>query len=230
MEKVTIGEAKKWDSLLVGEHNGFDGYLNHPGTSNSNKKKERIVCTFHFPCKRMICSTCVTKRGDYLAESAYLFAKASGLDFHLIINWSCQDEDEVWKIMLKEIPELTKLLSGRIGPYVRTIGLGKNHNPHLHYLIRSELEPFIRKRAKAFNKKYPQNKITVVGKKAREPLGLLGYFFDQNFLPLFNDPRRPKRLRILSGSRGVCYGFPSREQIRKLQRMQEYGIVEEESS
>lgn len=208
--------------------------FNTPGdTLNSKKKKETIFCTLSYPCKRMTCSSCVSIRRNYFIKHSFQFSKDNDLNCHLVVNWSCKDTDDVWQVVLKDIPIFTKLLSGRIGPYIRTLGLGESHNPHIHFLLRREKVSLIRRIAKIFYKKYPNKKftveevtndkfsikedrcraITVVEKNAPGPHELLGYFFDQNFLPLFNHLARPKGLRIISGSRGVSYGFPKRKRI-----------------
>jgi hypothetical protein len=91
------------------------------------------------------------------------------------------------------------------------IDVGKTGTPHIHYLVNQSAVARIRKVVK---KRWP-NTAFFQG-EADEVRGLLGYFFQKNFLPATLSISRPPRMRLLSGSRGIRYGFPSLAEIERL--------------
>ena len=95
-----------------------------------------------------------------------------------------------------------------MGKFVRSLGIGHSERtPHIHYLVAHDAALFLREMARRVGP--PETLIYPKVLKVAPDVGeLLGYFFDRNFLPSYLDLDRPKGIRILSGSRGISYGFP----------------------
>lgn len=174
------------------------------GTSNS-RKRPRIRCIPSWPCKRMVCSVCVRRRREYFINSGTQFSKRNHLESHVVVSWPLQQDEDPWLVLVQRMPELSKALSSApVGPYIRTLGVGAEHCPHVHFLVRCDSSLLIKKTIDGWD----NWKCNLHIDSVYDVEGLLGYFYDQNFLPAYNNPARAKRIRILSASRGMLCGFP----------------------
>ena len=152
----------------------------------------------------MKCRECVSKRRNHFIYTGVKFSSHHGLNRHVVINWNSPQFEE-WPHLLKLSSELAKLSSGRIGKYIRCLGMGKqSRTPHIHYLLTEdgEAQLELRARAQLWMKHFFSSCVP-------DPEGLLSYFFDRNFIPTFDDRERPRGIRVLSASRGMPCGYPS---------------------
>jgi len=162
-------------------------------------------CTREWPCKKMSCKHCVFKRREYFLRNGGAFVRKHSLNVHFTISWPLTAGEDYWSKILTIYPALRKKLSPRIGKHIWVLGIGEiKRTPHVHYLITEESVNLVYTYAKKIRK---VNVITHV-KKANDPETLLGYLYDKNFVPATSDPERPPRTRVMSGSRGMRYGFP----------------------
>lgn len=180
-----------------------------------NSSQRSIRCTDKWLCKRMTCSHCRLKRRGFFVNNATAYCEGHQIDTHFIVSWRRYNREHPWTTIQRYLPELSKSASGKIGKYIRTIGIGSRcSTPHVHYLVQAERIESVKKTA--LRKGPLGTDIEVI--KAHDPEGLLGYFYDQNFLVAHLDPERPRRIRILSGSRGSPCGFPKQYQSRPRRR------------
>lgn len=191
--------------------------LNRSGDTLKSSKPT-IRCTKTRPCKCIKnCEICRKIRREYFIQTWAVFGKQWRLDTHVMITWKQSPDNHSWNILLNAIQRFSKFGSGRrFGKYVRVISVSEDGAPHVHILTNKKTSIDILRLVKS---KWKLNNNSVKVDPEYDIEGLLGYFFDQNFLFSFCDPERPKRIRLLSGSRPASCGFPSHENKARMQRI-----------
>lgn len=183
-------------------------------TLNSRKK---IRCVVTRPCKRMDCFNCRQKRREFFVNAGLAFAKEKKLDLHLVISWRETTYQDSWLRLAERSRILSKSLSSlKIGAYIRVLcvdEIGYERFPHMHYLINHQS---VEKFEKVYVKKLKRPRSSMFVTDAYEIEGLLGYFFDQNFLPAHRDLERIKGTRIISASRPMRCCFPTYQLEKQL--------------
>lgn len=200
-------------------------YLKDGSTLNSRKRPSR--CSFNYPCKRMNCTNCIERRRRYFVVSGVLFSESRKLDTHLIISWRWRDhitwkdysgkkfvtELDQWPKLLNRSTVLSKTMSGiKAKPYIRVLAIGEKGCPHIHFLTTKAVAKKITK----IYKKYWFDQADLKIDRVYDHRGLLGYFFDKNFLPTVNHPNKPKGIRLITASRPMPCGFPTNKAYRSL--------------
>lgn len=113
---------------------------------------------------------------------------------------------------------MSERLTGRVGPFIRTLAIGlRKEAPHVHYLIRPDRAEMLEKLVKKYAPEGTRKFIDV--EAAYDVSGLLDYFFQKNFLPSVTDPNRIKGVRLISGCRGITYGYPKKAHWVELARI-----------
>lgn len=197
----------------------LQGYFNRQWKQTKSMRK--INCYEGRPCKLTSCKTCVWKRRNYFIDSAILEIERNNLFWEVILNFPSNEENgwNAWFHFRVTFRNLSKSMSRGIGPFIRTLGIGKNlGNGHVHFLVSKESALFIRRVAKA--KGISSNNIIFKHiPSLRDARNVLGYLYDQNFLVVSNHPEKIKGLRVITGSRfGFSYGYPSRKNNEELKR------------
>ncbi len=178
--------------------------------------RAKIICKPKFRCKRMSCRRCRAIRRAYLIVSGGSLIRSQGECSHLILSWINSDNDP-WKVLLERAYAVIKALSHKVSFFIRFLSLGeRSETPHLHMIIKATEENIVRNlvKLKSLNCKHRIHCSSIY-----DPEGLLGYLFDQNFIPSFFHNDRPKGIRLISGSRKIKYGFPdavAQKQIESL--------------
>jgi hypothetical protein len=165
-------------------------------------------CSRGWPCKRMNCPTCLARRRRFFLAGGLLLIKKRGLAWHIVVSWPMSDEEEdIWAKLIRCSARLGKALAGvKAGPYIRALGVGGEGCPHVHYIAGKVTGDVIYNKAHSL---WPIAGSVLVHRKALyDAQGLLGYFFDRNFVPAVLDTLRPRRVRLLSASRPMRCGFP----------------------
>ncbi len=180
-------------------------------------------CHYWRPCKRKSCEQCMKRHRQYFVEMGEFYTIQRGLNLHATISWlkrNCNDDPHIMCVALAH--NMSKALSGKIGPFIRVTGIGrKKGTPHLHYLVRYEVGELLKSRAEQHS---PPGSIVWKDKKVvYDHRGILGYLFDQNFTLAALDPERIKGMRLISGSRGMTYGYPRKKHWEALQKIQNTG-------
>ncbi len=193
--------------------------VNHFIGAGATEKSERIVrrCREFWPCKRTHCDSCQERRRHYFTEAAAWFAMARGMNLHCSISWPLDEGADPWHQIVYLSSMLSTHLTGRIGPFIRTLALGKQDTPHVHYLINADFKDRFYQLAKENS---PEgSRIFIDDELVKNVGGLLDYFFVKNFSPSVNDPRRIKGTRLLSGSRGeFTYSYPKTRHWKLLEK------------
>lgn len=201
------------DEALCGDQTGGDYFITAGATENT----ARIVrkCREFRPCKRTICWDCQERRRAYFVEAGTLLAEKKGLNLHVTVTWSLSSGDTPWEGLVDLSAVLSKRLTGRIGPFIRTLAIGKRDAPHVHYLINADFKKRFYFLAKSNCPK--GSRIFIDSELTYDVSGLLDYFFNRNFTPTVNDPRRVKGIRLLSGSREkMTYSYPRTKHWKQL--------------
>ena len=160
----------------------------------------------------MTCQNCKIRRRNFFISRGFQHAVDKGLIFHVIVSWiNFKETDDRWLKLIINSRTLSKTLSGaKMGAYIRVISLGKRSStPHAHYLVNKETANLIQRVA---HKKWSQDKVRVHIRQIIKIHPLLGYLYDNNFIPSQNDPERIKGIRLLSASRPMKVGFPTLKQ------------------
>ena len=206
-----------------------NAYLNDEVTLNSRNKK--IRCSDKFRCKRMTCEVCMRIRRRYFVENGVKFASVNALDTHLIVSWHWSSivkmdnyhvEQDQWLPLVVRTGILSKKMSGvKAKPYIRVLAIGKKGCPHIHFILSEAVANKVRKICdKRWGKKVETNHIRI-----HDVQQLLGYFFDQNFLPTVNRLDRIKGIRLITASRPMRCGFPTRPTKKiQVQRIAAQGL------
>ena len=194
---------KRNSALFAGSQT--ETYLIPPG-STLKSRTTKIKCTQYWPCKRMTCSHCKKRRRHFFVQSGVLFALEKNLTEHLTLSWIPLKNQDSWRLLSQRMGTLAKALSGvKPGPYIRVCSIGPRKCPHVHFLVSKETA---RKICLVAKRKWPRRS-PISQTKVFNPEGLLGYFFDHNFLPSFLDSERIRRMRLISASRPMICGFPT---------------------
>jgi hypothetical protein len=182
-----------------------------------NSTKKKVKCTKGWYCKRMVCDRCFRHRRDFFVERGAIHAREKGLSKLVTVAWLRQGPSDPWMRLTSLSSSLSKTLSGmRAGPFIRVLSLGERKGtPHIHYFVGDKTAGLIR----AVARRKWSGKVQVQIKDAHNTGGLLGYFFDRNFRPSYLDPDRIKGIRLLSASRPMRTGFPTRQQSRELAKL-----------
>lgn len=189
-------------------------HLRKVGTT-INSKTWGVRCDEDWPCKRMSCQSCAYRRRNAFVREGHRFSERHDLHFHFVVSWPLQPYEDAWGKLLTQSSILSKAASPKVGKFVRSLGIGhSDRTPHIHYLVSQDAALFLRETARRVGP--PETLIYPKVLKVAPDVGeLLGYFFDRNFLPTYLDLDRPKGIRILSGYRGMSYGFPKYRACRR---------------
>lgn len=182
-------------------------YLNTVGEASLNSRKPRIKCTRSWPCKRMACLSCRMRRRTFFVARGSAHSRKYGLSRFVTVSWVFVGSGDSWLKLVSLNGDLSKTLSGmRAGPFIRVISIGERARTlHAHYIVRETTADIIQQ---VVRKKWAQ-----IARVHMKPIaniyGVLGYVFDQNFLPSYFDLERIKGIRLLSASRPMPTGFPT---------------------
>jgi hypothetical protein len=173
-----------------------------------------IRCDEDWHCRRMSCGACVQRRRNCFIHEGARQASYHGMYHHVVVSWPLQAHDHVWSKLLNQSSLLSKAASGRVGKYIRSLGIGaKARTPHVHYLVTREGAEVLYHFARQSGP--PETLIFREGlNDGLQLVAVLGYFYDQNVVPTYNDPDRPKGIRILSGSAVCAMDFRSNGDLR----------------
>lgn len=198
------------------------GYANlkHSGES-LNSRKSKIICTPRRRCKRMACDTCKEIRRNYFVTSGLQFAITNNMNTHLVLSWGKKRKGCNWLYLLSNISRLSTRVAGvKIRPYIRVISIGPEGCPHVHLLTTFEAAS----RITALARKLWGRKIKSFSKELNridpDAANVLGYFFDMNFIPSFFDETRIKGIRLISATRPMRCGFPSKRSDQQASNQQ----------
>ncbi len=189
--------------------------------------KRYLHCTFQRPCKRHNCDQCQPKRRQYITVVGAHVARLRGLNFHCGITTTVgpqgRDDRDPWQVANTLATNVSRTLRGRIGPFIRVAAVSYKAQysfPHLHFIIqRPVTEKFLYLLRRKFGKK--RMHVWADPNPTYDIEGLLGYLFDQNYLPAVSDPNRIKGRRVWSGSRGLCYGYPNKHELKRLHAIEQ---------
>lgn len=188
--------------------------------ATENSARKTVRCREFRPCKRTECTPCQERRRGYFVEAGRLLAEEKGLNLHATISWPLTDNECSWERLLNLSSMLSRKLTGRIGPFIRTLAIGKSDTPHVHYLIN---EDFKDRFYEIVKKNSPAGcRVFIDSELVKDVSGLLDYFFKMNFSPTVNDPRKVKGMRLISGSRGrITYSYPKTPHWKMLKELKE---------
>lgn len=171
-----------------------------------------IKCYEKRPCKRIAsCDPCRLRRRDFFVAQGMPFLDKNKITHFVTVRWEESEPYKAWETVLREYPLIWKKMTRLFPRYVRCLAIGELDTPHVHFLLEARLvQPLS---AMAFSsdsfRGFHEDEI-------HDQAGVLGYLYDQNFYETFIRPDRPKRIRLLSGSRGMKYGFPDgRENLKE---------------
>jgi hypothetical protein len=192
--------------------------------------KRYIQCSPQRPCRRHNCDQCQPKRRRYITVVGAHFTELKKLNTHCgitaIVGPKDADDRDAWMVVNQLAETVSRALRGRIGPFIRVSAVSYKSRfsfPHLHFIIQqSAKEKFLRLLKRKFANS--RARIWVDPNLISDAEGLLGYLFDQNYLPAINDPSRIKGRRVWSGSRGLSYGFPNKQELKKLYALEQRDI------
>ena len=177
------------------------------GATLNSQPRRVIKCSLWHPCKRMFCDGCMSRRRHYFVEEGAKFVRSKGVDRFSTVSWPLQKGEEPWGKLSHLVPKLSKNLSGHLGPFIRTIGIGDKRTPHLHCLVKQSGNLFLER----YSKNNGPGETSFNSKAIYDLEGLLGYIFDHNFLDAHLDSERPKRTKVLTCSRGFRVGYPPKQ-------------------
>lgn len=194
-----------------------DHFLSERSTENT-RRKTVWRCTEYNPCRRTDCAGCMERRRRYFVFMGVRHALNLDLNKHATITWPLHPGESAWERLLSLSEMIPKRLTGRIGPFMRVLAIGRHEAPHVHYLIRSDFEQTFETLAK--NHSPSGSRIFIDIEAIHDLEGLLNYLFTKNFGPTVNDPRKIKGMRIISGSRGgLTYSYPKKEHWMRYERL-----------
>lgn len=179
--------------------NSYQNRIDDEHTLNS----PQIICTIKRPCKRLICQDCRTWRRDYFLMHGTEFTTNHHLSEFVTIAWSRFDHPNPFESLIVAWDSLWPKISRKKFKYVRVLAIGGEDTPHVHLILPRGYGILFEALAKRCD-----HRASVQFKAIDDVRDLLGYLFDKNFIPTYLDERRPKRLRLLSASRGLPCGFP----------------------
>jgi hypothetical protein len=174
--------------------------LNLPKTSSEDQFK----CSEFRPCKRLHCVSCQHRRREYFITVGARICRAGNLSRIVVVAWKNPGAQYAFQVLSEQWQRLSKRTRGQMGKFIRVLALGEDANtPHCHVILGDAAAKLLLQKAK---KLWPD--IRVANDEVFDIENALGYIFDNNYLPTVLRVDRPKGLRILSGSRGMKYGYP----------------------
>lgn len=174
-----------------------------------NSPLQKIPCSKRWNCKRMTCQSCKSTRREYFVNCGLLFGKQWQLDTFVTISWKWIDGwENSWYVAINNMDKLSKNLnSKRIRPYIRVLAVGSKNCPHVHFsLTKTHLQKLIKVVAQVWRRE----EVDIQIKPIHNLKKLMGYFFDQNYLVSQLDPDRTKGVRLITASRPMPCGFPTK--------------------
>jgi hypothetical protein len=186
-----------------------------------------IKCDPGRRCKNNGCDTCFNKRLRYFADKGSDYCEIHKLNTWVTIAWPLGKTKKMkgmiskfdhWDIFGRVLPMLAKLMSNRarIGKHIKCLGVGDVKDcPHIHLVMTEKAANWLTNRCLKLFKDH----VTTQTKPVTYPYGLMIYLMENNYRPLSINPDRPKRFRILGGSRGLCYGYPTAVVFRKAETL-----------
>jgi hypothetical protein len=180
-----------------------------------NSRSMRSRCTECWPCKKMKCVSCRKRRREFFVRCGIIFSHQWCHTTHLVISWPWNSEvRNSWDVVVNSMDVLSKFMSGRkVGPYLRVTSVGPDGCPHVHFLV---ADITCEKIKRIVSQKWPAIATKVNSSQIHDFEGILGYFFDQNYIPSQNDPDRIKGIRLTSATRPMPCGFPTHKQERQI--------------
>lgn len=180
-----------------------------------NYLNDEWVCKGNLPCKRMSCLTCRASRRTYTILSNYLeLRKVPSVDF-VSITWLGEAKGS-WPVFRSFFNKAGKFLADSRQKFLRVTGVGKRRRHiHAHFLIPTPVNSgFIKYCKRICNDGARTHSATV--DRSGGLFKVLGYIYDENFVPSFFDPERPAKMRLISGTRGISFGYPNRQRFEVL--------------
>lgn len=184
--------------------------------------KPKHPCTKRRECRR--CNHCMDKWRKHFITEGVAHIKQHTLNSTIAVSTLRPLAiTDPWLTLSGLSTACSRLLSGRIGPYIKVLGIepkkrnkdGTFETPkfgeafqfvilHIHYILKNDAASIAQRLAA---KKIPH---VGVGKiiHLQDPENYLGYLFDENAKPTFCDPDRIKGTRCITASRPMRYGFP----------------------
>lgn len=176
-------------------------------------------CRIFRPCKRFTCVECMSVRRKYFVAAASNHAwKHQALHF-VTISWVRADQGEPWDALTKSSGQVISRFrrSGEFIFWVRAFG--DHGTPHLHAVT---TQRGARRLEQIVHELWPGRRSTTCTKtlpSMNDLIQVCGYLFDQNLTPIVLNPKRRSRGRSISGTRGICYGFPKQVDWLRLQNL-----------
>lgn len=175
-------------------------------TLNSPRKWPK--CHLSRPCKRVqVCDGCRSRRRQYFIEMGSRIVLQKRLTTLLTLAWT--NSECPWSVLLGRAIKAISIVRKNGGKQIRVMAIGTQRTPHLHVLLAPHNCELSCKRIRSLP---APERPTIQYKGIAEPKGLLGYIFDQNYMPTLSLTDRPRRIRLLTGCRGMSYGYPPRHE------------------
>jgi hypothetical protein len=172
-----------------------------------------ILCSKKRPCKRIVCPECRHTRGAFIRSQ--LCARFEKIDStFLTVRWSPNEGETPWEVLCDELPRVSSLISAhKIAPRIVVLAVGlRSSGPHAHLVVRRCQERVLTRVLRENARRKPNIKCVMV----TSLWGLADYLWNENAVPSFLDPDRPKRLHPVRTSRGIKYAFPTNKDLAKL--------------
>lgn len=174
-----------------------------------NYASERVtkptkICRTSRPCRDVHCNRCMEIREEYFSTEGGVYIREHHLDCFWTLKIPYRSTISPWEALLNESPRLWRqAYRKRPGKFVRCLALGNLCNtPHVHLIVTKHGSQILTHIAE---KNYSAKPVI---ESVTSPENLLAYLFRQNYLPTVQRYDRPKRVRLLSASKGLRVGFP----------------------
>lgn len=202
---------------VKGNHMINNAVAHEFGSKTLNSRKPIGKCKRNWFCKKMTCERCIARRRDFFVKWGSYHADNNNLNTHLTLSFGCTKYDDPWLKIHSCSSTLSKKMSGiKAGPFIRVYGVGPKGGPHIHFLVNDKS---IGKIIKIFKSDFSNKNNDALYTPAPCPEGLLGYFFDKNFVTSYSDPNRVKGMRLISASRPMPCCFPTYKQELELDKL-----------
>lgn len=164
-------------------------------------------CYLARPCRRITkCRSCKNLRRKFFIKEAKRFCITNNLLLHAVITWKRSNSECPWSTLRRSVRELYIGRTIRSEKYIRVAAIGeKTEAAHIHLLLNERGKRLLKNRAKRLTKNCRFHV-----KAVHNLTKLLGYLYDQNFILSSQMSSKPKGIRLISGSRGISYGFPTK--------------------
>lgn len=183
-------------------------YFKKNNTANST-----WICAPHHPCKRSDCPYCYEVRRKYIFGTGIFLVEALPDLCHVTISWSSQSLNW-WQGLKKRNLAVSHRLSVEKFFYISVIAFGEScFTPHTHMVTTSRR---FNRLAEIFHR--IDRASTVSAPQQIATASLFTYLFDKNLYQSLSDQTRPRGMRVISGSRGLCLGFPNHEVYQRYVR------------